>query len=35
MDRSNLIVNYLPTGFTERDLEALFSPFGCIISIKV
>lgn len=35
MDRSNLIVNYLPTGFTEKDLELLFSPFGSILSVKV
>ena len=35
MDRSNLIVNYLPSGFTEADLEELFGPFGPILSIKV
>ena len=35
MDRSNLIVNYLPSGFSEADLEGMFSPFGPIISVKV
>ena len=35
MDRSNLIVNYLPSGFTEDDLQELFGSFGSILSIKV
>jgi RNA recognition motif-containing protein len=35
MDKSNLIVNYLPTGFVEDDLRSLFSKFGPIQSIKV
>jgi len=35
MDKSNLIVNYLPTGFTEDDLRAIFLTFGAINSIKV
>lgn len=35
MDRSNLIVNYLPSGFTETDLEKLFKPFGPLLSAKI
>ena len=35
MDKSNLIVNYLPTAFVEDDLRTLFSKFGPIQSIKV
>jgi hypothetical protein len=35
MDRSNLIVNYLPSGFSETDLEELFKPHGQIVSVKV
>jgi hypothetical protein len=35
MDKSNLIVNYLPTAFVEDDLRALFNKFGPIHSIKV
>jgi hypothetical protein len=35
MDKSNLIVNYLPTAFGEDDLKQLFTKFGPIQSIKV
>lgn len=35
MDKSNLIVNYLPTAFGEDDLRQLFIKFGPIQSIKV
>ncbi len=35
MDRSNLIVNYLPSGFTETDLDKLFKPFGSLLSVKI
>ena len=35
MDRSNLIVNYLPSGYTEADLEELFQSYGQILSVKV
>ena len=35
MDRSNLIVNYLPSGFDEKDLEEMFGPYGSILSIKI
>ena len=35
MDKSNLIVNYLPSGFAESDLHDMFLPFGEIVSIKV
>jgi len=35
MDRSNLIVNYLPSGFTENDLKDMFESFGEILSIKI
>ena len=35
MDRSNLIVNYLPSGFDEKDLEEMFGPYGPILSIKI
>lgn len=35
MDRSNLIVNYLPSGYTENDLEELFEPFGPLLSVKI
>jgi ELAV like protein 2/3/4 len=35
MDRSNLIVNYLPSGYTEKDLEDMFGSFGEILSIKI
>lgn len=35
MDKSNLIVNYLPTAYTEDDLRLLFIKFGPVQSIKV
>jgi ELAV like protein 2/3/4 len=35
MDKSNLIVNYLPSSFTEDDLLRIFQPFGPIESIKI
>jgi hypothetical protein len=35
MDRSNLIVNYLPSAYGEDDLRQLFCKFGKIQSIKV
>lgn len=35
MDRSNLIVNYLPSGFDEKDLEEMFGSYGSILSIKI
>ncbi|KAF4661195.1 hypothetical protein FOZ61_003462 [Perkinsus olseni] len=35
MDRSNLIVNYLPTKMEEDALFAMFEPFGPIQSVKI
>ncbi|KAF4664228.1 hypothetical protein FOL47_005246 [Perkinsus chesapeaki] len=35
MDKSNLIVNYLPTTFNESDLKEMFERYGPIQSIKV
>ena len=35
MDRSNLIVNYLPSGFDEKDLDEMFCSYGSILSIKI
>jgi RNA recognition motif-containing protein len=35
MDRSNIIVNYLPSSISEADLENMFKPFGSIVSVKV
>ncbi|KAF4734868.1 hypothetical protein FOZ62_025541, partial [Perkinsus olseni] len=35
MDKSNLIVNYLPSTFTEADLLEMFERYGAIQSIKV
>jgi hypothetical protein len=31
----NLIVNYLPQSFTDRNLFGLFVPFGPIHSVKI
>ncbi|KAF4661506.1 hypothetical protein FOZ61_003156 [Perkinsus olseni] len=35
MDKSNLIVNYLPSTFTEADLLEMFERYGAIQSIKI
>ncbi len=35
MDKSNLIVNYLPTTFTEGEVTQLFMPFGNILTVKI
>lgn len=35
LDRTNLIVNYIPQFATEADLAILFSPIGRLESIRV
>lgn len=35
IDRTNLIVNYIPQFATEADLAILFSPIGRLESIRV